>query len=628
MLTFFVTRPSDGSAQRMEELTVGLVADANFTAFAQSPSDPEVAYVAANDGWVYATDDGGDTWTARGLSEGRTVFYGSARYGVRLRLERMNDGESPQQPAPSSVFNFSNRLTQELYFEGLPTATAQLRPDRVIRQTFDRGLGRTSRARIPWPSLMHNHLRLDGGRFRAGAPGFHAAVIAEDRTDTAVSWLAVSPTDPAECLAATADGLYRTTDGGASWLRVFWDMQDDRRDVRHVAYSPNDPGRVLAATRGGLRISRNGGEYEPASDPLFATWSTRHVLFDPRDPDQEIMLTGRVYGRSVSSATARHLDWQSVVISDAREALFDPADTNTIVVRADAGLWVSHDGGISFDRAGGALFIGVNVTSITVAPEGRHFMATTDRDLWQSFDGGDTWQSVLFGAYDVHLSRVAFDLHERGVAWLIAAHRVLRIDGANPSPTSPTAERLYAEWSRNQPNLEEVLDAATEHVHLRRADVNRYARRAAWSSWFPRIAAGLRARHLSSEATIDARFAGVAGEFLEDVFDNRYDRPDSAFFVTATWGGDLTSNTGGNSGILTPVMRERAVQDWTQTIHNHERRLIDRVGRLYAERARLMASEFSDASRDSRAVQMRALRLHELSSHLSFLTDGLIPAPP
>ena len=623
-----LVRPSDGSAQRIEELTVGLVADANFTAFAQSPSDPRVAYVAADDGWVYATVDGGETWMARGLSEGRTVFYGSARFGVRLNLARINGGESPQQPAASTVFNFSNRLTEELYFQGLPNAASQLRAHRFLRRPFDRGLGETARGTTPFPDLTHNHLRLSGGRFSAGEPGFHSALIAHDRTNTGVSWLAVSPTDPLECYAATADGLYRTTDGGASWLRVYWDIQDFRRHVRHVVYSPNHPGRVLAATRGGLRISIDGGEFEPASDALFATWSTRHVLFDPRDADQEIMITGRVYGRSVETTSARHLDWQSVVISDAREALFDPADPNTILVRADAGIWVSHDGGATFERAGGALFIGVNVTSISVAPHGRHFMATTERDLWQSFDGGDTWQSVLFGAYDVHLARVAFDLHERGVAWLIGAHRILRIDGSAPRPVSPTAERLFAEWSRTQPSLESALDAATAHVRVQRENVNRHARRAAWSSWLPILRVGFRTRQVRSEANIDARFAGVAGEFFEDVFENVYDRPDTAFLVTAGWGTEVRSEAGGSSGTLTPIARELAVQNWTRSIHSHEQRLIDRVGRLYSERARLMAAEFSDSERDARTVQMRALRLHELTSHLSYLTDGLIPPPP
>ena len=615
-------------AQRMEELTVGLVADAEFTAIALAPSDPNVAYVAGSDGWVYATDDRGQTWTARGLSEGRTIFYGSARYGTRIHLPRINGGESPQQPSPSSVFNFSNRLTEETYFEGLPNALSQLRADRVIRRSFDRGLGWTNETRSFRPPLTHNHLRLSGGRFRANAPGYHSQVIEQDRVNTAVRWLAVNPRDPDECFAATADGLYRTRDQGASWVRVYWDMQPHRRDVVHVVYSPNHPGRVVAATRGGLRISTDESEFQPAADPLFASWSTRHVLFDPRDADQEILITGRVYGRSVANQTPQHLDWQSVVIADAREALFDPSDPNTILVRADAGMWITHDGGASFERAGGALFIGANVTSIAVDPAGRHFMATTDRDLWESFDGGDTWYSVSFGAYDVELVRVAFDLHSPGTAWLIGAKRVVRIDASEPTEMSPDAERLYLGWMSSQPTFEEAMEAATRQLRLRREDVNRYARRAAWSTWMPMVTAGFRARDLRADASIDARFAGLAGEFFEDVFNNRYERPDTAFMITAGWGLARRSHSGGSTGTLTPVMRERAVQDWTRMIHLREQRITERVGRLYSERARLMAAEFADSTREARSVQMRALRLRELTSHLSFLTDDLIPPPP
>ena len=620
--------PSTVSAQRLEELTVGLVADSEFTAFAFSPSDPGVAYVAAADGWVYATDDSGATWMGRGLSEGRTLFYGSARFGTRFALDRIRGGESPLQPNPSTVFNFSNRLTEELYFDGLPTALSQLRGDRVIRRTFDRAIGESRQGSVPWPALAHNHLYLSGGWFRASEPGFHSQVIALDRTNTAVRWLAVHPTDPTECYAATAGGLYRTRDAGASWVRVFWDVQAAPRDVGHVTYSPNHPGRVLAGTRGGLRISRGGGEFHPAADPLFASWSTRHIVFDPRDPDQEILITGRVYGRSVTEEAAHHLDWQSVVISDAREALFDPADPETILVRADAGIWISHDGGRSFDRAGGALFIGANVTSIAADPRGRHFMATTDRDLWESFDGGDSWQSVSFGAYDVNLVRVAFDPHSPGVCWLVGEQRVVRIDATEPREMNSTAERLYADWLANQPSFEQAIDAATARIRVRREDVNTYARRAAWSSWLPLVQLGFRTRELNAEAAIDARFAGLAGEFFDDVFDNRFDRPDRAFLITAAWGREHRSQSGASTGVMTPVMRERAVQEWSRMLHGHERRINDRVGRLYSERARLMAAEFSDTTRDSRQVQMRALRLRELTSHLSYLTEGLIPAPP
>jgi hypothetical protein len=285
--------------QDLTELTVGLNADAAYTAIALSPSDPGVAYLAGADGWVYQTDDFGSSWRARGLAPGRSLFYGSTRHIPQLLMARNNLRASRLAPNPSTVFNFSNSQTEELYFDGLPSSLSQLRADRVIRRVFDAGLGTTSRNMETPQPLLHNQLRLSGGWFVAESPGMHAAMIEHDRTRTGVNWLAIHPSISSECFAATADGLFKSTDSGASWVRVYWAPQLERRAVVHVAYSPHDHDRVLAATRAGLLISSDGDEFAPAADPRFATASTRHVLFDPRDADQELLITGRVYGRSV-----------------------------------------------------------------------------------------------------------------------------------------------------------------------------------------------------------------------------------------------------------------------------------------------------------------------------------------
>jgi hypothetical protein len=448
----------------------------------------------------------------------------------------------------------------------------------------------------------------------------HAAMIEHDRTRTGVNWLAIHPSISSECFAATADGLFKSTDSGASWVRVYWAPQLERRAVVHVAYSPHDHDRVLAATRAGLLISSDGDEFAPAADPRFATASTRHVLFDPRDADQELLITGRVYGRSVVGNRASHLDWRSIVISDAREALFDPADPQTIVVRADAGIWTSHDGGASFERAGGATFIGAEVTSIAVSPEGRHFAATTDRDVWESHDGGDTWRSVAFGAYDARMVRVVFDPHDPESMWLLGESRVVRLSSRPPTMESGRASELFGRWMGTQPSLEEAIDAALQQVRVRRQDLNRYARRASWSGWLPYLQVGFRSRDTSTQAGIDARFAGINGDFFVDVFRNRYQTPDSAFLVLAEWGGLHPNRT-------SPAQRSRSVQSWSDYLYRHERTLTDRTGRLYSERARLVAQELNDQTRAPRVVEMRAQRIQELTSHLAHLTGGLIQAP-
>jgi photosystem II stability/assembly factor-like uncharacterized protein len=87
--------------------------------------------------------------------------------------------------------------------------------------------------------------------------------------------LAVHPTDPNTLLAGVWSGsndglgIYRSTDGGDSW-QVSGGLHDFREvEVPGIVYHPTDPRFAYAATYGGLRVSFDGGlNWRPYPGPM------------------------------------------------------------------------------------------------------------------------------------------------------------------------------------------------------------------------------------------------------------------------------------------------------------------------------------------------------------------------
>ncbi|HEU0053798.1 MAG TPA: hypothetical protein VFQ39_11490 [Longimicrobium sp.] len=97
--------------------------------------------------------------------------------------------------------------------------------------------------------------------------------------------VAVHPSSPDLVFAATNGGLFRSTDGGATWKRVSGDVY-----TRALRLDPLDPARIAngAATRagwhGGIEESRDGG----------TTWETGRGMEMPwhRDPVERLEAVG------------------------------------------------------------------------------------------------------------------------------------------------------------------------------------------------------------------------------------------------------------------------------------------------------------------------------------------------
>ena len=176
------------------------------------------------------------------------------------------------------------------------------------------------------------------------------------------------------------DGMYKSTDGGATWRHI---GLDDTRQIGKVAVDPNDPNRVFVAA------------------------------------------LGHGYGPNSQRGVYRSLDggqtWQRVLYKDAQtgaiDVVIDPSDTKTVYAALwqtrrppwnvyppshgpGSGLYISHDGGDTWQHVVAPAFPvkGLGRMGIAVAPSDPHrvyvIADAAKGGLYRSDDGGTTWSLV------------------------------------------------------------------------------------------------------------------------------------------------------------------------------------------------------------------------------------------
>lgn len=239
------------------------------------------------------------------------------------------------------------------------------------------------------------------------------------------------PTEPdTYYFGAVAGGVWKTTDGGATWTPLF-----DKQSVSSIgtiAVAPSDPNVVYVGTgeaciRG--NISHGDGVYK--STDAGATWThiglrdTRtigRIVVHPRNPDLVyVAALGHVYGTNAERGVFRSRDggktWEKVLHKDEKTGAIDIALAPGNPSILYAGLWEAHrtpwsmssggpgsglyksaDGGTTWKRLeGGGLPEGIYGrigVSVSGADQNRVWALIEAKEggLYRSDDGGANWR--------------------------------------------------------------------------------------------------------------------------------------------------------------------------------------------------------------------------------------------
>jgi photosystem II stability/assembly factor-like uncharacterized protein len=205
-------------------------------------------------------------------------------------------------------------------------------------------------------------------------------------------------------IAAASGGIWKTTDGGVSWIP----LTDELPVLNHgcVAVDPSDPDTVYAGTGEYTTLSRGDGLFR--SSDGGATWeriatkaevgeTCSRILVDPGDSETIHLSGGGGYARTSDGGLSWDRSFTSSRISDLAMGSGDP---NTLFLgQHGGGIWRSLDGGESWTKlAGGLPTTGVQRILLATAPSEPNVIYTAIinassglRGLYRSADGGNTW---------------------------------------------------------------------------------------------------------------------------------------------------------------------------------------------------------------------------------------------
>lgn len=218
--------------------------------------------------------------------------------------------------------------------------------------------------------------------------------------------LAIAPSDSNVMYAATFRGVYRTSDGGATWTWVgdIFQYGTYRPLILDLQIAPDNPELVYAGTTYGIYISQNGGRDWTNTWP-GVIW-VYSIAVDPINPSNILIGTGTNEIVGIFKSTDGGMTWQEKLHgvswgNSVATILFDTNDAQTVYAGTTFG------GGLYKSTDGGETWIPLVVSSVdavyalAMTPSG--FSPATiyalagyvGNDIYASTDQGATWDALL-----------------------------------------------------------------------------------------------------------------------------------------------------------------------------------------------------------------------------------------
>jgi photosystem II stability/assembly factor-like uncharacterized protein len=211
-----------------------------------------------------------------------------------------------------------------------------------------------------------------------------------------VGAVAVDPANPATVYAGTGGGVFKSTNGGASWSAANSGLGST--GVAALAIDPSSTTTLYAAggEQGGVFKSTNGGASWTAINSGLSATSTRALAIDPSTPATLYVGTELGVFKSINGGES----WIPVnagLSTFILALVIDPSAPATLYA-ASRGVFKSTDGGANWTPTGFVSSDGVLALAIDPAAPSNIYAGTQNEisdydngDIFRSTDGGATW---------------------------------------------------------------------------------------------------------------------------------------------------------------------------------------------------------------------------------------------
>jgi photosystem II stability/assembly factor-like uncharacterized protein len=407
------------------------------------PADSQVLYAELNPLGLFRSPDGGASWVAvasplvgktleRAVTLATTPTTLVATAGLDV-VRSTNGGASwtvGAEPPFGSAF-------KTLFFPDPSSATTLYLGDFGVFRSTDAGdtfafsstgLGKTGvHALTPVPGCTGCYLAATAsGVMRTdddGASWEHRSSGVRGQTLE----LASDPTNPNRFYLAAAGDVWRTNDGGASWQAANTGITGVARAVAA------DASKVYTGADGTVYRSSDGADSWTASPLPLAGVYINALAIDPTDGERVYAGTTSGLFRSPDGGSS----WTRI----------DPRHVSDITVAPDGMVYVVANSGVSaFTPEGTGLplaSIGLTTSVYSLATqsgEDDYVYAGTAQGVYQTADGGQRWVKLLTNGLE---SQFVSDLVPRGDHLMIATARgTAKVDLAPPTVTVDNAQHV------------------------------------------------------------------------------------------------------------------------------------------------------------------------------------------
>ncbi len=382
------------------------------------PGDPTTYYFGATGGGVWKSTDGANTWVpifdkdgspsigsiAVAASDPNVVYVGTGEACIRGNIGQ-GDGVWKSVDAGKSWKNVglkdSRAIGKVIVNPRNPDIVFVAALGHPFGPNTERGVFRTTDGGKTWDKVLYKDENT--GAIDVAFDPQNANILFASLWETRRSPWSLSSGGP-------GSGVYRSTDGGATWKRLeehgLPKGPYGRIGLAMAANSERVYALIEAKEGGGLyRSDDDGGTWDlvNGSHSLFQrAWYYMHVIADPLDPNTVYVMDVEFLkstdgGRSFNKVKVPHGDNHGLWI--------DPKNTKRMIASDDGGVTVSLDGGKSWTRQDNqptAQFYhvitdtrtpyyvyGAQQDNSTVAIASRSDDAAIGRDNWYEVGGGE-----------------------------------------------------------------------------------------------------------------------------------------------------------------------------------------------------------------------------------------------
>ena len=276
------------------------------------PTKPEIVYVATND-YIYKTRDGGQTWEnlSRGMTHSRvismaidpsypaTVYAGTKGDAVFKSYDGGHRWVSQRAGLEDITIT---SVVNQFVFDPVESSRLFVATTMGIFETRDGGETWQKRMEGMKEVLMVVTLALDPRRptvlYAGTSGGVYKSVNRATRWDKVnnglvppevlkssralgVTVILVDPHAPDTVYAATLSGIYKSTNGAQSWIRIAESLPDQM--ISAMVLDRARAGVIYAASREGVHRSEDGGATWRAMNSGLASLNIRSLVQSPTD---------------------------------------------------------------------------------------------------------------------------------------------------------------------------------------------------------------------------------------------------------------------------------------------------------------------------------------------------------